>query len=159
MNKNIYPTNLLYSSKSFLGEFLKLLRLEESWNQRRWKRFGHGIYNVDSAKSRWCYDCTRNLKGDWNTFKKVNNFLLGLLLFQATSFIQKWFTQLSRKLILISANTRKFCCYTEKTCRLSPFGLLFRWIVYLCYSSITALVLKYRYEFAIEGIPRCSGGK
>ena len=89
MNKNIYPTNLLYSSKSFLGEFLKLLRLEESWNQRRWKRFGHGIYNVDSAKSRWCYDCTRNLKGDWNTFKKVNNFLLGLLLFQATSFIQK----------------------------------------------------------------------
>ena len=131
---------------------MKLFRLEESWNQRWWIRFGHGIYNVDSAKSRWCYDWTRNLKGEWNTFKKVDYFLLSFFLFQVTSFILKTLT-------VIRVNTRKFSCYPEKTCRLSPFALFFRWMVYLSYSSVTALVLKYRHGFAIEGIPCCSGEK
>ena len=40
---------------------------------------------------------TPNLKGDWNTFKKVNYFLLSLLLFQATSFIQKMINSASKK--------------------------------------------------------------
>ena len=37
MNKNIYPTNLLYSSKSFLGEFLKLLEERRIWKNREIK--------------------------------------------------------------------------------------------------------------------------
>ena len=117
------------------GRIVKSKEMEKIWP---WN------IQYDSAKSRWCYNWTRNLKGDWNTLKKVNHFLLSLLLFQATSFIQKMITQLLKKLIFIRVNTRKFSCYTEKTCRLSPFVLFFWWIVCLCYISVTTLVLKYR---------------
>ena len=37
------------------------------------------------------------LKGDWNILKKVNYFLLSLLLFQATSFIQKMINSVSKQ--------------------------------------------------------------
>ena len=72
-------------------------------------------------------------QGRLEYFTKVNYFTYWI-----------WKKKLLKKLILIRVNTRKFSCYTGKTCRLSPFALFFRWIVYLCHSSVTALVLKYR---------------